>query len=211
MPWWRASATASPAFRAWRAVLGFAAAAADRLRHAPMSRSALSITGSMPPLAPIVGELAMTVLFYVPAALVVGWLHHRLVGPLAERFLMPLFDKKDKSRYATFTRRSLGMGGGMTAVFAVLAGRLYQLQIRDGEQYMAEAEDNRVSERLIAPPRGRILDRFGVELANNRRNYRVLLVAEQATEGVRRGAGHHRQGDPAHRPAEEDACCTTSP
>jgi penicillin-binding protein 2 len=97
---------------------------------------------------------------------------------------MPLFDKKDKSRYTTFTRRSIGMGAGMTAVFAVLAGRLYQLQIRDGDQYMVEAEDNRVSERLIAPPRGRIMDRFGVELANSRRNYRVLLVSEQATEGV---------------------------
>ena len=97
---------------------------------------------------------------------------------------MPLFDKKDKSRYTTFTRRSMGVGGGMTLVFAVLAGRLYQLQIRDGDQYKAEAEDNRVSERLIAPPRGRIMDRFGTELANNRRNYRVLLVAEQATDGV---------------------------
>jgi penicillin-binding protein 2 len=98
---------------------------------------------------------------------------------------MPLFDKKDKSRYATFTRRSLGLGGGMAAVFAVLGGRLYQLQIRDGDQYMVEAEDNRVSERLIAPPRGRIIDRFGVELANSRRNYRVLLVSEQAREGVK--------------------------
>src|ERR1700761_3643546 len=97
---------------------------------------------------------------------------------------MPLFDKKDKSRYATFTRRSVGVGGGMSLVFAVLAGRLYQLQIRDGDEYKEEAEDNRVSERLIAPPRGRILDRFGTELANNKRNYRVLLVAEQATDGV---------------------------
>jgi penicillin-binding protein 2 len=97
---------------------------------------------------------------------------------------MPLFDKKDKSRYATFTRRSVGLGGGMTAVFAVLAGRLYQLQIRDGAQYKMAAEDNRVSERLIAPPRGRIMDRFGVELANSRRNYRILLVSEQAREGV---------------------------
>jgi penicillin-binding protein 2 len=97
---------------------------------------------------------------------------------------MPLFDKKDKSRYASFTRRTIGLGGGMTLVFAVLSGRLYQLQIRDGEEYMAEAEDNRVSERLIAPPRGRILDRFGTELANNRRNYRVMLVAEQASDGV---------------------------
>src|SRR5215475_9691157 len=97
---------------------------------------------------------------------------------------MPLFDKKDKSRYATFTRRSVGMGGAMAAVFAVLGGRLYQLQIRDGDQYKVEAEDNRVSERLLAPPRGRIMDRFGVELANSRRNYRVLLVSEQASEGV---------------------------
>jgi penicillin-binding protein 2 len=97
---------------------------------------------------------------------------------------MPLFDKKDKSRYATFSRRSIGLGAGMSAVFAVLAGRLYQLQIRDGDQYMVEAEDNRVSERLMAPPRGRIMDRFGVELANSRRNYRVLLVSEQAREGV---------------------------
>jgi len=97
---------------------------------------------------------------------------------------MPLFDKKDKSRYATFTRRSLGLGGGMSLVFAILAGRLYQLQIRNGDQYMTQAEDNRINERLLAPPRGRIFDRFGVELANNRRNYRVLLVAEQATDGV---------------------------
>jgi penicillin-binding protein 2 len=97
---------------------------------------------------------------------------------------MPLFDKKDKSRYAAFTRRTVGMGIGMSGVFAVLAGRLYQLQIRNGDQYKVEAEDNRVSERLIAPPRGRIMDRFGVELANSRRNYRVLLVSEQATEGV---------------------------
>ncbi len=97
---------------------------------------------------------------------------------------MPLFDRKDKSRYATFTRRSLGMTGGMAAVFAVLGGRLYQLQIKNGDQYKTQAEENRVNQRLLAPPRGRILDRFGVELANNRRNYRVLLVSEQATEGV---------------------------
>jgi len=97
---------------------------------------------------------------------------------------MPLFDRKDKSRYATFSRRTLMMTGGMTAVFAVLAGRLYKLQILDGDEYKVQAEDNRVNQRLIAPPRGRILDRFGVELANNRRNYRVLLVSEQATDGV---------------------------
>jgi len=97
---------------------------------------------------------------------------------------MPLFDRKDKSRYASFTRRSLMLTGGMTGVLAILAGRLYQLQILNGDQYKVEAEDNRVSQRFIFPPRGRIFDRFGVELATNRRNYRVVIVAEQASQGV---------------------------
>jgi penicillin-binding protein 2 len=97
---------------------------------------------------------------------------------------MPLFDRKDKSRYATFTRRSVMMSGGVGAILAVLGGRLYQLQIVDGEEYMTRAEENRVSQRLLAPLRGRFLDRFGTELAANRRNYRVLIIPEQASEGV---------------------------
>ncbi len=64
---------------------------------------------------------------------------------------MPLFDRKDKSRYATFTRRTLMVSGGMTAVLAALGGRLYQLQIRDGDLYHTAAEDYRVTERLVAP------------------------------------------------------------
>jgi penicillin-binding protein 2 len=97
---------------------------------------------------------------------------------------MPLFDRKDKSRYATFTRRTLMMTGGVASVMAVLGGRLYQLQILDGDEYMTRAQDNSVSQRLIAPLRGRIVDRFGVELATNRKNYRVLLVPELAPQGV---------------------------
>jgi penicillin-binding protein 2 len=91
---------------------------------------------------------------------------------------------KDKSRYAGFTRRTLLLSGGMAAIFGVLAGRLYQLQIVDGNLYLTEAEDNRISERLLAPERGRIIDRFGVALASSRRNYRVLLVPEHAEEGI---------------------------
>jgi penicillin-binding protein 2 len=97
---------------------------------------------------------------------------------------MPAFDKKDKSRYATFSRRALLVSGGMTAVFGILAGRLYQLQIVEGDLYKTRAEDNRINDRLLAPPRGRIIDRFGVVLASNRRNYRALLVPEQTQGGV---------------------------
>ena len=40
----------------------------------------------VPSLGPIVGELAITVLFYIPGAFVVGAMHRRLVGPLRTDF-----------------------------------------------------------------------------------------------------------------------------
>ncbi|HEX3666065.1 MAG TPA: penicillin-binding protein 2 [Rhizomicrobium sp.] len=98
---------------------------------------------------------------------------------------MPLFDSKDQSRYSTFTRRTLMVSGAMTAIFGVLGGRLYQLEVLEGDEFKTKSEENRISERLVAPPRGRILDRFGVELANNRRNFRVLLIPEQVPDGVK--------------------------
>jgi penicillin-binding protein 2 len=97
---------------------------------------------------------------------------------------MPLFDRKDKSRYATFTRRTLMLGGGVAAVLTALGARLYQLQIVEGDEFMTRAQENSVNQRLLPPLRGRILDRFGVELATNRRNFRVLLTPEQASQGV---------------------------
>lgn len=97
---------------------------------------------------------------------------------------MPLFDRKDKSRYAAFTRRTLMTGGAIGAILGALGVRLYQLQILEGDQFRTKAEENSVSARLVAPLRGRIFDRFGVELATNRRNYRVLIIPEQALGGV---------------------------
>lgn len=96
---------------------------------------------------------------------------------------MASFEPANGSRYETFTRRTFVVSGGMVGVFGLLAGRLYQLQILNGEDYLSQAEDNRINNRLIAPPRGRILDRFGVALAGNRRNYRVLIVPEQVQGG----------------------------
>jgi len=97
---------------------------------------------------------------------------------------MRMFENKDKSRYGTFSRRAVIVSGGMTAIFGILAGRLYHLQIMQGDQYMTRAEDNRVNQRLLAPPRGRIIDRFGIALASNRRNYRAFIVPEQVHGSV---------------------------
>ncbi len=90
---------------------------------------------------------------------------------------------RDLERYKLFSRRALVLGGGQLALFSALAGRMYYLQVIESDQYAMLADENRISMRLLRPPRGRILDRFGIELASNRQNYRVVLIPEQ-TDGV---------------------------
>jgi len=104
------------------------------------------------------------------------------------------FEKKAKSRHATFTRRTLLVSGGMTAVFGVLGGVSISCNARNGDLYLNRAEDNRINQRLLAPLRGRIVDRFGVALASNRRNYRVLPRARTDTRRRGRNARCARQG-----------------
>ncbi len=60
------------------AVVGFGAAASVACASAYFTIAALY--GHFQPLAPILSELAMTVLFYVPTVYVFGIIHHRLVG-----------------------------------------------------------------------------------------------------------------------------------
>jgi penicillin-binding protein 2 len=85
-------------------------------------------------------------------------------------------------RTGVFTRRALLVMGAQAALLGSVAARLYQMQVADGERYATLAEENRISARLTAPPRGRMLDRFGVVLAGNKLNWRALLVAEQTTD-----------------------------
>jgi penicillin-binding protein 2 len=90
--------------------------------------------------------------------------------------------KRDVERTGVFTRRALLMMGGQAAILGVLGVRLYQVQVRDGARYTTLADDNRISARMIAPPRGRILDRFGAVIAGSSTNWRAVLVAEQAND-----------------------------
>lgn len=81
-----------------------------------------------------------------------------------------------------FTRRALLMSAGGALAFAGLGARLYSLQVLQTEQYRLESEDNQFNFNLVPPSRGRILDRFGVAVAENRDSYRVLLVPEQTPD-----------------------------
>ncbi len=87
--------------------------------------------------------------------------------------------KRETKRTGVFTRRALLVGGAQIAALGALGAKLYQVQVVEGARYATLADSNRVSARLIAPPRGRLLDRFQVPIAGNSPNWRALLIAEQ--------------------------------
>jgi penicillin-binding protein 2 len=59
-------------------------------------------------------------------------------------------------------------GGVAFALLAVLFFRLWLLQVVNGEEYLAEAKNNRTREYRVSAPRGEILDRDGKVLVANR-------------------------------------------
>jgi penicillin-binding protein 2 len=92
---------------------------------------------------------------------------------------------RDSDRHKLFSRRTAMLAGGKALLLSALVGRMYYLQVVESERYATLADENRINLRLLPPPRGRILDRFGVPLAVNRQNYRVVLISEN-TDDVER-------------------------
>lgn len=89
---------------------------------------------------------------------------------------------KDSTRFKSFSRRVAFLGGGKVLLLSLLAGRMYQLQVVESDKYKTLADENRINLRLLPPPRGTIVDRYGRALAVNQENYRVTLVAEQVRD-----------------------------
>jgi penicillin-binding protein 2 len=90
--------------------------------------------------------------------------------------------KQEGKRNSVFTRRALVIMGAQTAALSALAIKLYRVQVDEGAKYATMAESNRVSPRLIAAPRGQIVDRFGQVLAGNTLNWRALILAEETPD-----------------------------
>lgn len=89
---------------------------------------------------------------------------------------------RDNDRIRLFNRRAVVLGGGQALLISALVGRMYYLQVVEADRYRMLAEENRINLRLLPPPRGRVVDRFGVPLALNRQNFRVLVVSEQTRD-----------------------------
>jgi penicillin-binding protein 2 len=82
---------------------------------------------------------------------------------------------KENEKQYIFTRRAVVFGGLQTAAFSALLARLYYLQFIKADEYATLSENNRIKLLLVAPERGLILDRYGVPMAANDKNYRLFL------------------------------------
>lgn len=65
--------------------------------------------------------------------------------------------------------------------FFVLVGRLWQLQVMRGDSYFERTVSNVVKERYLPSVRGKILDRKGVPLADNRLAFNLYATPKQFT------------------------------
>ena len=89
---------------------------------------------------------------------------------------------RENKQIKQLTRRAAILGGGQALLVGVLASRMYYLQVVQSGQYKVLADENRISLRILQPRRGRILDRFGEELASLRRNYGIVLIPERTKD-----------------------------
>jgi penicillin-binding protein 2 len=82
-------------------------------------------------------------------------------------------------RQGLFNRRTLVFGGLAALGVAGFTVRLAKLQLLDNGRYRQLSASNQFTYRLTPPPRGRILDRNGVELAANRPTFRLLVSRDE--------------------------------
>ena len=92
--------------------------------------------------------------------------------------------RKSNDKLRILLKRSLVMFSVNIFLLFVLVGRLYYLQVYQGEKYALLADSNRFSTRLLVPPRGSINDRNGIELATNIQNFQAMLIAEQVRGSI---------------------------
>lgn len=87
-----------------------------------------------------------------------------------------------------FTKRFLALGALAVGVFGALASRIWTLQVKGGQGYQKEAEDNLLTSVSTPAPRGCIFDVRGRELVANKSDQTILAdpsVADDADTVLR--------------------------
>ena len=93
-----------------------------------------------------------------------------------------IFFDEVNERQGVFHRRTFLLGGFAAAGALALVGRLADLQVVEGVRYSSLSASNQFNFRMVPPPRGRILDRNGVEIASNRPDFRVLIRRDETKD-----------------------------
>lgn len=91
------------------------------------------------------------------------------------------FDEVNE-RQGSFLRRTFLLGGLTGAGLLALGGRLSQLQLLQSDEYKLLSVENQFNYRLVVPPRGRILDRNGVEVASSRPMFSLLIIRDEVDD-----------------------------
>ncbi|MBI2998553.1 MAG: penicillin-binding protein 2 [Deltaproteobacteria bacterium] len=81
-----------------------------------------------------------------------------------------------------FRRRTRFLTTLVSIVFLLLGGRLFFLQVLQGERFTYLAENNRIRLKKIPGTRGMVFDRNGQLLVDSRPSFDLLFVPEDATE-----------------------------
>ncbi len=92
-------------------------------------------------------------------------------------------------RNSAIVRLRLAIYAGVVILlFVILVGRLWYLQIIQGEQFLKKSEENRIRLLRVKAPRGIISDADGFALVRNRPSFNVYLIREDVPE-KKRGKG----------------------
>jgi penicillin-binding protein 2 len=90
-----------------------------------------------------------------------------------------IFFDEVNERQGVFHRRTFLLGGFAGLGLLALTGRLAALQLVEGRRYQSLSASNQFNFRLRTPPRGRVLDRNGIEIASNRPDFRLLVLRDE--------------------------------
>jgi len=85
-------------------------------------------------------------------------------------------DRSERGGLARYESRYKWFTGVVLVAMAVLFGRLWYLQVVEGNRYHRESTENIVRTIDRDAPRGRIFDREGIPLATNRTSYEVRIT-----------------------------------
>lgn len=128
---------------------------------------------------------------------------------------------RPKQKRSLPSRRFAVIGGVGLVLLGILFFRLWSLQVVTGDRYLAEANQNRTREIRVPAPRGRLLDRDGGVLVDNRTSMalqldpielpddpadrqelfgRIADVLGRSTEWVRRKVRDELAGNPPGSP-----------